>query len=248
VAAAWTVVPLSHLVLLQLVMVMLPLQFGIGVSNDLFDINGDRLARRAKPLVTGAVTVRASQIGALALLFVGLGSAMTLSAATAVLAAIGLGAGLVYNIWLKGSHWAWLCWWVGFAALPICARVAVHAVQPAIVTAIPLAAGLALSTHLANALPDIEGDRLAGRNTLAARVGVAATRQLMLVVGLSVAALMLVLVAMSQLRERPALIGAALYVVAVATATILRVQRPFPLVALAAATLALFWLASLQPN
>lgn len=248
VAAAATAVPLQRAEALRLVLMMLPLQLCIGVSNDLFDLAGDRAAGRPKPLVTGDVPLRAAAVLALLLLLLGMGVATTLPPPTVGLAAIGVGAGLVYNIWLTGSAWSWLCWWVGLAVLPLCARAAVHAVNPAVLTAVPLAAGVALSTQLANALPDIDGDRAAGRSTIAVRLGAARTRRATLVIALATAALVVLFAGLGELRLVSGLAGALLYAGTAVSVSVLQPRRPFPAFALAAAGLATLWLLSLEPR
>lgn len=247
VAAAATAVPIGPALLVRLVLVMLPLQFCIGVSNDILDREADAAAKPSKPLASGAVSLGLATAVAGGLLIVGLASAAMLPPPTVLLAAAGLGAGLAYNTWLKRSAWAWTAWWAGLAVLPLCARAAVQRLTWPLATVIPLAAGLALCLHLANSLPDIAGDAATGRITLAVRLGETKARRLMFSTALLTAALVIVLAALTGSRLALASVAAVLLALCAALVQLLRVARPFPALASAAAGLAALWLASLPP-
>jgi len=232
---------------LRLVALMLPAQFAIGAANDLCDLGADRGAKPHKPLARGAVPP------AVAVVLVSCGVALSLASAAsfgwAVLLATvaGLGAGLAYDAGLKRGALSWLPWWVAFTALPVCAYAAVGRFAAELWWTVPLAAVLALSLNCANALPDIEGDRAGGVVSLPVLLGPSRARVVALgglvLCAAGTAALM------APLGQRGPWLPLAWAAVAVACAAVRLSPRlaraPFPVLAPAAATLALAWLAAL---
>ncbi len=233
-------------VALRLVLIMLPAQFAIGAVNDLADQNADRLAKPAKPLVCGAVrpaTALAVAVGCVAVSMV----TAALSGLTVLLvAACGLGAGLAYDLGAKRSPLSVLAWWAGFAALPLGAYAVAGALSAPLLWTIPLAGLLALTLLCANAIPDLDGDRAAGVDSIPVRLGDRGSRRC----GLAATWLTAVLVAalMRPLGQAPLpLLGAAGVFAAVASVAlgVDRVRRPFPWLAGAAAVVAVAWFATL---
>lgn len=170
VAAAAAARPVDAATAVRLALVMLPLQFAIGTVNDVHDRGADA-GRPSKPVAAGEIRPETATAIGVVLVVAGLGGAATFPSPALPLATVGLAAGLAYDLGLKRSPWSWLAWWVGFAVLPLCARAAVRALDPAVLGALPLAAGLSLCLLLANGLPDIAADRSAGMRTLAVRLG-----------------------------------------------------------------------------
>jgi decaprenyl-phosphate phosphoribosyltransferase len=164
---------------------MLGLQFCIGTVNDLFDERIDRLAKPWKPIAASLVSRRAAT--GVALVTGGGGLALSVAAgpAPALMAAAMLACGLIYDARLKQTAWAWLCFSVAFAILPVYAwygGVGTFPPRPEFLE--PLAALAGPVIQLSNGLADLERDRAAGLRTLATRLG---RRSTLLVVGLALA-------------------------------------------------------------
>ncbi|HZS16080.1 MAG TPA: UbiA family prenyltransferase [Candidatus Dormibacteraeota bacterium] len=231
---------------LRLVLLMLPAQLAIGAVNDLADARADREGKPHKPLVRGAVSRNAATIAAVLLIATSLASAAALGGAVLLATICGLGAGLAYDVGLKRSRLSLLPWWLGFTALPFCAFAAAGHVPRALWWCLPLAAVLALGLHCANVLPDVDADRRDGIRNLPVLLGVRRSRVVALGALLGCAALTAVLA--TPLHQTVAVLGIAwaAVVLCVAVAATQRFARaPFPVLAPAAAALAVCWLASL---
>lgn len=152
---------------------MLGLQFCIGTVNDLFDERADRAAKPWKPIAAGIVSRRTATL--IALLAGGGGLALSALAAgppSLAMAAAMLACGLVYDAWLKPTAWAWLCFSVAFAILPVYAwHGASGELPPRPDFLLPLAALAGPLIGLSNSLADMERDAAAGIHTLATRLG-----------------------------------------------------------------------------
>jgi len=152
---------------------MLGLQFCIGTVNDLYDERVDRATKPWKPIAAGIVSRRAA--AATALIAGGGGLALAAVAAgipTLAMAAAMLACGLIYDVWLKPTAWAWLCFSVAFAILPVYAWYgAAGQLPPRPEFLLPLAALAGPLIQLSNGLADLERDAAAGIRTLATRLG-----------------------------------------------------------------------------
>jgi 4-hydroxybenzoate polyprenyltransferase len=232
---------------LRLVLLMLPAQFAIGATNDVFDLAADMVHKPYKPLARRAVSAYWAGVVAAGGITVSGLAAGTFGPAVFGVTMAGLGAGLAYDVILKRGQLSWLPWWVAFTALPICAYAAAGRFTVVLWWAVPLTLLLALALHCANALPDIEGDRGSGVASLPARLGTARARLVAL-------GGMLAAVAGTAALARPLgqggpwlpLAWGIVVLAAVAAGVVPRLRRaPFPLLALAAAALAVAWLAAL---
>ncbi len=150
---------------------MLLVQFWVGVVNDLCDRALDAATKPWKPLVSGRVPVAHARLlgGALplaaALLVVPLGALPT-----ALLAGVAAALG-AYNARLKRTRWSWAPYVAFFPLIPAYAWAAVHRTGPELVFAAPIAALLGVAVHLANAVPDLEGDAAHGAGGAAGALG-----------------------------------------------------------------------------
>jgi len=231
---------------LRLAAVMLPQQFAIGALNDLCDRDLDRRNKPAKPLATGAVSATAAWIVTVTGFAIALGVAATFPLPTLPLACACAAAGAAYDLSLKRGPLSFLPYWVGFSCLPLTAGAAVQLLSLRVVVAAPpIALLLALSLHLANAMPDIAADRQAGATGLAVRLGWLWSWRLSLGLA-SLAAVAAVLAAPALDQPGSVVLLGALPLLA--TALVLAVRptpRPFPLLAPAVAILAAVWLVAL---
>jgi 4-hydroxybenzoate polyprenyltransferase len=155
---------------------MLGIQFCIGAVNDLFDERLDALSKPRKPIPAGLVTRRLAWAAAIAtggagmtLAFVGRGPDVVLLAMAAAM----LGAGLVYDAWLKRTAFAWVCFAVAFPILPVFAWYGATGTipPPRAELLLPLAALAGPALHIANGLVDYETDAAAGVRNLPILLG-----------------------------------------------------------------------------
>lgn len=239
--------PPSPLRALQLIGVMLPIQFAIGVINDVADERSDTAAKPYKPLVRAAVDRRAAAVLGSALSLLGLLVAATVNAPTLGLATAGLGAGLLYDAGLRRTPLSWLPWWCGIVALPLAAFAAAGRLTPHLLVVLPLGLLVALSLHCANGLPDIAADRAAGQRSLPVLLGSRGSRWVSL--GALAAALALAVAtggADGVAAMWPLFAAAGMAVIALLVAAFLARTRPFPVLAPAVALLAVAWLAQVR--
>ena len=151
---------------------MLGLQFCIGTVNDLCDERVDRAAKPWKPIAAGVVSRRAAWTVAFVAGGGGLALAAAAGSATLAMAAAMMACGLLYDARLKATPWAWLCFSVAFAILPVYAWYgAAGQLPPRLEFLLPLAALAGPLIQLSNGLSDLERDAAAGLPTLATRVG-----------------------------------------------------------------------------
>ncbi|MFL5759272.1 MAG: UbiA family prenyltransferase [Thermomicrobiales bacterium] len=160
------------LTLIELVLAMFGAQLVIGATNDLFDREIDAVAKPAKPLVTGLVSVRGARAvvvgGAALVLFAWL----TLGGLAFLILVLGTAIGVAYSLWFKRSAYGWLPYALALPLLPIWVYAATSEFTWQMLMLYPLGALPALSVHLAQSIPDIEGDRASGVDNLTSRLGV----------------------------------------------------------------------------
>jgi 4-hydroxybenzoate polyprenyltransferase len=147
-------------------------QLSVGWSNDAWDASADaRSGRRDKPTVREEVSTRA--------LWCAAGTALTLSSMLSW-AVAGWGAGSfhvlallaawAYNLRLSRTAWSWLPYAVAFGAMPLFFFVGLTG-RPGPWWTVAVFAIVAVSAHLANALPDLDSDRSIGLDGAAIRLG-----------------------------------------------------------------------------
>jgi 4-hydroxybenzoate polyprenyltransferase len=230
---------------LQLVGTMLPIQLCIGVVNDVVDLAADAVAQPYKPLVRGVLRRSTAAWIGLVLGAVGLGVAATINLATLGLAAAVLGAGLTYDLGLRRTVLSWVPWWGGMAVLPLAAYASAGAIPARLLIVIPLSALIAVGLHLANALPDIDSDRLASVRSLPVIVG-GGTARWAGPATLAAAALLALVLAIPLGQAGPLLFaGIAVLACGLVAVAVTRPSRPFPILAAASAVFAVAWLGSL---
>jgi 4-hydroxybenzoate polyprenyltransferase len=157
---------------------MVGLQVSIGALNDRIDVERDRGQKPGKPIPAGLVgqgTATAIVVGGLIL---GLGLSLVAGPLVALVAALGVGTGYLYDLRLKATAWGWLPFAVGLPLLPIYAWLGASGRIPEpfiLLVALGVPAGAALA--LINGLVDIERDRAAALPTPAVRLGPARARR-----------------------------------------------------------------------
>lgn len=228
---------------------MLLIQFSIGTFNDLLDAPADAIAGRSKPLVDGRVTARiALRVGVVCGL-AGLLLAGFAGAATALVACVGYGIGLAYDMRLKASPWSWLPYAAGIPLLPVFAWVGATGDLPGpILVLAGLGALGGTSLAIANSLADAERDAASRTRTVATALGRHRAIRLGGLLGLAVGAVATTS-AIALAGWIPGTwvtaVGAATLVAGLALGFAGRLQRAWEVQAIGLAILAAGWVASL---
>jgi 4-hydroxybenzoate polyprenyltransferase len=176
-------------------------QVAIATLNDYCDQSLDAATKPGKPLPAGLVSPRLALTVAVITAPMGLLFAVPLGPIGILAAALFTGSGVVYDLWLKGTAWSAVPFLVAFPALPIWAWSAVAPFEPRLLESYVIGGPLVVGLHLADTLPDLEGDLAQGLQGLAHRLGAPGTRRLMWGTMLSSP---LALVVLAALPGRPA--------------------------------------------
>jgi 4-hydroxybenzoate polyprenyltransferase len=147
-------------------------QLSVGWSNDAHDASDDaRAGRREKPTVSGAVSAPALWVGAwVALLISSAASWFVAGFVGGSIHVFALGVAWLYNVTVSRTVWSWLPYALAFGAMPLFLYVGLDGV-PGPWWTVAVFSIVAVSAHLANALPDLESDRRAGIDGLVVRLG-----------------------------------------------------------------------------
>lgn len=158
---------------LLLLLVEAAMQFSISAYNDYFDRNVDA-ARADKPVATGIISPKVAWVTGLIFALAALLLALPFGLWFALLTAIGLGGGLLYDAGLKYTAFSWLPFAVAFPTLPLWAWAGASPegiFPPQLAWVVPVGAILVLGIHLADTIPDLAADTQAGVRGLAHRLG-----------------------------------------------------------------------------
>ena len=150
---------------------MLATQLSIALHNSWCDRAADAVAKPWRLVPRGALDPAFVLFAALGLLLLGLTLAWSQSPGVLLLVAAGTAAGFVYNAWLKGTSWSWLPFALALPTLAVCSLLVAGRLDGIPYDLYLIGVPLVLAIHLADAVGDIEGDRLAGSHGLAVRLG-----------------------------------------------------------------------------
>lgn len=157
--------------LASLLIAMLGAQLAIGATNELVDVELDRISKSHKPIPAGFVSERgAVTVVVIGLMLMVLGS-LRFSLLAGVLCALGAGIGIAYSVWFKRTVWSWLPYVLGIPLLPIWVWVALTSPPAAIFLLFPIAVPALVAVHVAQSIPDLNGDRDAGIQNLTVWMG-----------------------------------------------------------------------------
>ena len=157
---------------LRLGALMLCMQASIGAVNDVADVPLDRIAKPSKPIPAGDVALPAARGWAVVAGLLCLVLALPSGVATAVVSALGLALGYLYDLRLSRTRLSWLPLALALPLVPLIGWLGARGSIPAelwILLPIAMLAGGALLG--ANGLVDVEGDALAGRLTIPVWLG-----------------------------------------------------------------------------
>ncbi len=230
---------------------MLLSQLTIGWTNDYRDREHDRLYQPWKPVPSGRVAAPLLAWASLLAALASLGVGASLGMLPLLFLILGTGAGLAYDFGVKDTRLSWLPFVVALAVLPAFVWVSLDAFRDDFLWLYPIAAPLTVGAHVANLLPDIDGDATAGRSSIAVRLGRDGALRL-LAVCLAVPLLLLALSLPWLDYEAPLLLVVLAGYGVLAAAGSLAYRRPgreaavwaFRLVILAAVLFAAGWLAA----
>ncbi|HEY8293371.1 MAG TPA: UbiA family prenyltransferase [Thermomicrobiales bacterium] len=227
-------------------------QATVGIVNDLRDRDLDAVAKPAKPLVSGRVTVRGAACVGMVMLAVALVAGAALGRLSLLFVIAMTAAGLVYDLWLKRTAVSFLPYIFGLPILPIWAWICVRDAPPRLWLTYPLGVLVGFGLHLANALPDAERDHIGGVRGVVQVVG---TRAALLLCFGSFAITILIVAALTAMRRDAAVFvligGAAVLLVGAAGSAALRPtmgtwQRNWGLLIGCAIGIAAAWLRALS--
>jgi 4-hydroxybenzoate polyprenyltransferase len=142
---------------------MLAGQLSIGLSNDWIDAERDAAVdRRDKPIAQGVVTAAEVRTAALVCAALVVVLAIPLGWMTELVLIVAVGAGWVYNSWLKKTVFSVVPYLVGFGALPAVATLSRPVPTAPALWALGVGALLGAAGHFANTLPDLDDDAATG--------------------------------------------------------------------------------------
>lgn len=147
-------------------------QFSVGLSNDWLDAERDFHAGRAdKPVARGWISVSAVRNAAFVAGAAGIAATGVLGGPATLAHALFIASGWTYNLWFKRTALSVLPYLVGFSALPAVVTLAQGAPKLPLPWVVAAGALLGVAAHFANALPDLDDDRLTGVVGLPHRLG-----------------------------------------------------------------------------
>jgi 4-hydroxybenzoate polyprenyltransferase len=154
-----------------MLVVMLCAQCAIGVTNDIFDRELDDSTKPWKP-IPARLVAPATAIWLAALLIAATAAvAASFGRGSFALAMLGMACGLAYDVKLKRTVFSAVPYMIAIPTLPLWVWLTLDAWQPVMWWLVPLGALIGLSLHLANTVPDIEGDAAHGVAGLPHRLG-----------------------------------------------------------------------------
>ena len=158
---------------LAVLLAVLSGQLSVGWANDAFDAERDRRAQRwDKPVVRGWVSERtlwvAAGTAAAACIPLSLLAGGIIGGAAHILA---VASAWAYDLWLKTTIWSFVPYMVSFGLVAPFLTYGLTPPQPPAGWAVATLSLIGLGAHLANGIPDIDGDRASGSHGLVGRLG-----------------------------------------------------------------------------
>ncbi|MDQ3699536.1 MAG: UbiA family prenyltransferase, partial [Chloroflexota bacterium] len=155
-------------------------QGAISLHNDWCDRHLDATAKPWRAIPRGLAPASAVRVAAWVLGAVSIVPAWPIGTRLVVLDVIGLGAGFLYNARLKRTRWSWLPFATAFPLLPLFGATALGAWPRLWWSLFLVGAPAVLAIHLADTIPDLEGDAGSGVQGLAHRLGAPRARRVCL--------------------------------------------------------------------
>ncbi len=159
------------LLLLRVVGVVSLAQACTGITNELIDLPRDRQVKPNRPLVDGRATPRTALIIAITTGISSLLLGLTFGWYGLLFAILGLGSGLAYDFWFKGTALSWLPYTIGFSLLPLWPFAAMGAWNPTLALIWLPALPASIALNISQSLSDIEEDQHVGFGGITRRLG-----------------------------------------------------------------------------
>jgi 4-hydroxybenzoate polyprenyltransferase len=164
---------------LRLAVAMTLLQVAIGTLNDVVDAPRDAGRTPLKPIPAGLVPIRLAKAVSVVVAVGGLLLVTPSGTGTVVVAAVGLGCGVVYDLALSRTAISWLPLAIALPLVPIYAWLGATGALPlTLFVIVPMAVLAGGGLAIGNALVDAEADRASKRATIAVAIGTAAAWRL----------------------------------------------------------------------
>lgn len=143
----------------------------VGITNELIDLPRDRQVKPDRPLVSGKANPTIARTIAWSAAIGSLILGMSFGWVEFVFVIMGLGSGLVYNFWLKGTPFSWLPYVTGFSLLPVWPFVALNSWNAALLWIwLPALPG-SIALNISQSLSDVEEDQELGFGGITKRLG-----------------------------------------------------------------------------
>lgn len=153
---------------------MLAIQSSIGALNDWADASRDALEKPAKPIPSGLATPRLALTLASVAGLGGVALSVVVGAVPAVVIAVALALGVLYDLRLSRTVLSWLPLALALPLVPVHAWVGARGELPlGMALLYPAAVGAGAALALANGLVDLERDARSKRPTVAVALGAA---------------------------------------------------------------------------
>lgn len=148
------------------------LQFAIGAVNDIVDAPFDEGIRLGKPIPDGVVSPGRARLVAAVAATIGLALALAGGPGLLLIALVGLGIGLAYDLWAKGTTLSWLPLAIGVPLLTVYGWYGATGEIPGLfLVLVPAAANAGTALAISNAIVDMERDEEAGNRSIALALG-----------------------------------------------------------------------------
>ena len=194
-------------------LVMLMLQFSIGVHNDLLDQRYDSQAKPWKPIPAGLVRQRTAVAVFMALLAGGLVLSLRFGPLPFAIMVFGLACGLGYNAGLKRMALSWLPHALAAPTILVWPRAINGEASPVLFWAYALGLLMGPALNVANQLPGTEAARASGEFSFLHRLGPVQGRRVAGALFLLTAILMPLVVVGHRAELQTALVGSSIAVI-----------------------------------
>jgi 4-hydroxybenzoate polyprenyltransferase len=148
------------------------MQCSISMINDYCDRRLDALSKPGKPIVRGLVLPGEALVAGIVMIVVMVGLLLFLNPLALVISLCYLALGQAYNLGLKSTLWSGIVFALAMPLVPLYVLAGVNHLSPTAFWLVPVGFLIGVALNLANALPDVEGDKAGGAKTLAVALGV----------------------------------------------------------------------------
>ena len=182
---------------------MLSIQFSIGLTNDLLDINFDRVAKPWKPLVNGNASIKASYTILVILLIISFLSVFQFGISAIFILYFGFLLGITYNLGVKRTLFSWLPYSLAIPTVMVFARVIHENTNISfLILLYPLGLIAGPALNLSNQIPEAENAKLSGEYSLIHKLGIKTAGKISFVLLLALTILIiLILSTLNQLND-----------------------------------------------